>query len=54
MTEAGIEITLQEAKEKFHRQGLQGVHSDLGNDARPDLSVSPAIEQEDRALAQIA
>jgi putative transposase len=27
-----------------HRQGLQGVHSDLGNDARPNLAVSPAID----------
>jgi len=36
------------------RQGLQGVHSDLGNDPRPDLSVLSAIEREDRALAQIA
>jgi hypothetical protein len=37
-----------------HRQGLQGVHSDLGNDARPNLAVLPAIEREDQALAPIA
>jgi adenine-specific DNA-methyltransferase len=36
------------------RPRLQGVHSDLGNDARPNLAVLPAIEREDRALAQIA
>src|SRR5207248_11387224 len=37
-----------------HREGLQGVHSDLRDDACPNLSVLPAIEREDRALAQIA
>ena len=69
MTEADIEIILQRAKEMLpgsaaadhlrqraavHRQGLQGVHSDLGHDARQDLAVLPAIERENRALAQIA
>src|SRR5712691_9214000 len=37
-----------------HCQGLQGVHSDLRHDSRPHLAVLPAIEREDRALAQIA
>jgi putative transposase len=68
MTEAEIEIILQGAKEKHlegatsdhlrqwpavHRQGLQGVHSDLGHDARPDIAVLPAIERKNRTLAQI-
>ena len=37
-----------------HRQRFQRVHSNLGNDACPDLAVLPAIERKDRALAQIA
>src|ERR1051326_4548406 len=37
-----------------HCQRLQGVHSDLGYDARPHLAVLPSIEPEDRALAQVA
>ena len=36
-----------------HRQGFQGVHSDLRYDARQDFAVLPAIERENRALAQI-
>jgi hypothetical protein len=36
------------------RTPIEVVHSDLGNDARPHLAVLPAIEREDRALAQIA
>ena len=69
MTEGDIEIILQGAKGEasgsaasdhlgqrpaVHRQGLQRVHSHLGYDARPHVAVLPAIEQEDRALAQIA
>jgi transposase InsO family protein len=69
MTETDIEIILQGAKERYPQarpqiisdngpqfiaEGLQGVHSNLGNDARPHLAVLPTIEREDRALAQIA
>ena len=45
MTEAEIEIILQGAKEKYPDETPdhigQGVHSDLGNDACPDLAVYP-------------
>ena len=69
MTEADIEIILQRAKETspggaapdhlrqraaVHRQGLQGVHSDLGHDARQNLALLSAIERKNRTLAQIA
>jgi hypothetical protein len=68
MTEADIEIILQGATDlpgsaapdhlgqwaAVHRQRFQGVHSNLGHDPRPNLAVLPAIEREDRALAQIA
>ena len=37
-----------------HRAGLQGVHSDLGHDARENVAVLSAIQRQDRALAQIA
>ena len=37
-----------------HRPGLQGVHSHLGHDARPNLPLLSAIERQDGALAQIA
>ena len=30
-----------------HRQGLQGVHSDLGHDARPSVAFLSAIERQD-------
>ena len=66
MTEAAIEIILQGAKEKcpdartqdhlgqwsaVHRQGLQGVHSNLRHDARQDFALLSSIERENRALA---
>ena len=35
-----------------HREGLQGIHPHLRDDAREDRAVLPAIEREDRALAQ--
>jgi transposase InsO family protein len=68
MTEADIEIILQGAKEKypearpriisdngpqFIAKDFQGIHSDLGHDARPHLAVLSAIERKDRTLAQI-
>jgi transposase InsO family protein len=67
MTEADIEIILERAKEWYprlnresspttgavYRQGLQGVHSDLRHDARPDFTVLPSIEWQNRTLAQI-
>ena len=67
MTEAGVEIILQRAQEKFpdeqpadhlrqrpavHRQGLQGVHPDLGHDPRANLALLSAEQRQDRALAQ--
>ena len=39
---------------EFFENGLQRVHSDFGNDACPDLAVSPAIGWKDRTVAQIA
>jgi hypothetical protein len=69
MTEADIEIILQRAKElqpearprinlrqraAVHRQGLQGVHSDLGHDPRQDFALLSSIERKDRTMAQIA
>jgi hypothetical protein len=36
-----------------HRQGLQGVHSHLGHEARQDFAVLAAIERQDRTPAQI-
>ena len=33
-----------------HREGLQGIHPHLRDDAREDRAVLPAIEREDRAL----
>jgi transposase InsO family protein len=68
MTEADIEIVLEQAKERysgvkpriisdngrqFYRQGLQGVHSHFGYDARPNFTLLPAIERQNRTLAQI-
>jgi hypothetical protein len=69
MTEADIEIILERAKEMHpearppdhlrqraavHRQGLQGVHSDLGHDPRQNFSLLSPIERKNRTLAQIA
>ena len=67
MTEADVECILERAKEAVprcaasnhlgqrsavHREGLQGIHPHLRDDAREDRAVLPAIEREDRALAQ--
>jgi hypothetical protein len=69
MTEADIEIILERAKElhpearprtisdngpQFIAKRLQGVHSDLGHDARQNFAVLSPIEWENRTLAQIA
>ena len=35
-----------------HRQGLQGVHPPHRHDPRPDLALLPAVQRQDRALAQ--
>src|SRR5215470_1117778 len=68
MTEADIEIILERAKERYpgvrprvisdngpavYREGLQGVYSALGHDARQDFTVLPSIERQNRTLAQI-
>ncbi len=69
MTEADVEVILQRVKElhpearpriisdngpQFIAQGLQGVHSALGHDARQTLALLSSIERKDRTLAQIA
>ncbi len=69
MTEADIEIIIGAGqgtssggaatdhlrqRTAVHRQGLQGVHSDLGHDPRPNFALLSAIERKDRTLAQIA
>jgi len=68
MTEADIEIILERAKERYpgvrprvisdngpavYREGLQGVYSALGYDARQDFTVLPSIERQNRTMAQI-
>jgi Integrase core domain len=67
MTEADIEIILERAKERYPgvrprvigqraavcREGLQGVHSALGHDARQDFTASTLVERQNRTLAQI-
>jgi hypothetical protein len=37
-----------------HRQGLQGIHSDLGHDTRQNFTLISPIERENRTMAQIA
>ena len=37
-----------------HRSRLQGVHSHLGHDARPNLPLLSTVERQDRAVAQVA
>ena len=68
MKEADIEIILQAAKEKypdarprlisdngpqFLRQGLQGIHPYLGDDARENVALLSTVERQVGALAQI-
>ena len=63
MTEADIEIVLERAKEQYpgvkpriisdNGPQFQGVHPHLRHDARPDFAVLPAIEWQNRTLAQV-
>ena len=67
MEEIDVETILQRAREKFpgatpthhhrqrtavHRQGLQGIHPHRRHDPCPYLSLLPAVQRQDRTLAQ--
>ncbi len=69
MKEAEVEVNLQRARELQPQarpriisdlgpailgEGLQGIHSRRGHDARQNVALLSAIERQDRALASIA
>ena len=67
MTEADVETIIQRARERLprrpapdhlgqraavHRQGLQGVHPDLRDDPREDVTLLSPEQRQDRAVAR--